>query len=481
MQYAAGQKNNFLILLRTGFVMVLWLVCVVQNSAIAAEAQAWPQNRAQMAMSFAPLVKRTAPAVVNIYTSKLVEQRVLPLFMNDPLFQEFFGVPPAGMTRERMENSLGSGVILRQDGLVVTSAHVIQGADEIKVVLSDRQEFSAKILTVDRKTDLAVLRLQDIKTKLPALELADSDTAEVGDLVLAIGNPFGVGQTVTSGIVSALARSGVEINDLNYFIQTDAAINPGNSGGALVDMDGRLLGINAAIFSRSGGSLGIGFAVPATMVRAVLESVEQGHKRIIRPWLGVSGQDVTAELAAGLGLTRPSGVLVTKLAAASPLAGAGLRNGDVIQGLNDKDIPDQAALRFRLATLAVGGSAKLTISRNGQRQELEFPLIAPPEVPARQETILRGRHALAGLRVANLSPAVADELDMEDAATGVVVLGGRIQAFGLNLSTGDRIVAINRVPIASVNDLQAALQQITRRWLLQIDRRGQMLTFVIGE
>jgi S1-C subfamily serine protease len=254
------------------------LVLSLSLMSLSALAETVPANRNQIAMSFAPLVKQTAPAVVNIYTRKLVRQRVLAPLFDDPMFQQFFGVP-SGLTRERMENSLGSGVIVRRDGLVVTSAHVIQGADEIRIVLTDRREFSARTMIVDDKADLAVLQMDGGAENLPALALEDSDNVEVGDLVIAIGNPFGVGQTVTSGIVSALARTEVAHNNLNYFIQTDAAINPGNSGGALVGMDGRLLGINAAIYSKSGGNMGIGFAVPSNMVRAV-----------VRPWLGIDGQ-----------------------------------------------------------------------------------------------------------------------------------------------------------------------------------------------
>lgn len=460
--------------------LLRWILVFAVLPLMIAEAQTVPRDRTQLAMSFAPLVKQTAPAVVNIYTSKIVQQRVLAPFMDDPLFQQFLGIPH-GLTRERMENSLGSGVIVRRDGLVVTSAHVIQGADEIRIVLADRREFSARIMTTDKKTDLAVLKIEGFTGTLPALELADSDAVEVGDLVLAIGNPFGVGQTVTSGIVSAMARTGVGINDLNYFIQTDAAINPGNSGGALVGMDGRLLGINAAIYSRSGGNIGIGFAVPSAMVRAVLESVEQGNKRVVRPWLGIDGQDVNSELAASLGLEKAGGVLVNRLLQQSPLVKAGVKLGDVITAVNGRTIEDMAALRFRIATLPVGGTARLTLIRNGREQEMEVPLIAPPETPPRQETAIPGRTILSGISVANLSPALAEEMGITDSIEGVVVTRVRQRiTFGLDLAVGDRIMALNNEPIATVNDLLTAIKQPARRWLLQIRRNGQTLNFMIG-
>lgn len=445
-----------------------------------ASAEIVPSSRAEIAMSFAPLVKQTAPAVVNIYTSKVVRQRLVSPFMNDPIFQQFFGLPE-GLTRQRMENSLGSGVILRPDGLVTTSAHVVQGADEIRVVLHDRREFAAKILNLDSKTDLAVLKLEGVKDALPALELADSDAAEVGDLVMAIGNPFGVGQTVTTGIISGLARSGVGLNDLNYYIQTDAAINPGNSGGALVGMDGKLLGINAAIFSKSGGYMGIGFAVPAAMVRAVVEAVEQGKTRIVRPWLGLSGQDVTAELASSLGLSRPMGVVVRRLSATSPLVTAGVRVGDVIEAVNGRPVEDEAALRFRIGTLPVGGAADMTIVRDGAARNIKLQLMAPPEVPARQETVIKGRNFLSGVMVANLSPAVAEELGVTEAESGVVVLsGGGGDVFGLGLQLGDRLVALNGQKISNVNELLEILRQPARRWQLQLARNGQLLKILVG-
>ncbi|MDP9196244.1 MAG: PDZ domain-containing protein, partial [Pseudomonadota bacterium] len=243
----------------------------------------------------------------------------------------------------------------------------------------------------------------------------------MGDLVLAIGNPFGVGQTVTSGIVSALARTEVGVSDFNFFIQTDAAINPGNSGGALVSMKGKLAGINSAIYSRTGGSLGIGFAIPSNMVRTILQDVQGGKTRIVRPWMGVEGQPVTPDIAASLSLSRPAGVLVNTLHARSPAKAAGLKIGDVVTAINGHPVDDIGTLRFRIATLPLGQTATLKVLRKGQPVDVVIPLIAPPEDPPRDLRTLKGNHPLSGAAIANLSPAVADELRLESEAAGVAV------------------------------------------------------------
>src|SRR5688572_21111418 len=255
-----------------------------------------PTSPQQINLTFAPVVKMVAPAVVNIYTRKVVKQQALSPFFDDPFFKQFFGDQfNFGRSRERIQNALGSGVIVQADGLVVTNNHVIDGADEIRVVLNDGREFPAKIVSQDEQLDLALVRIDTKGNKLPTLTFRDSDDLEVGDLVLAIGDPFGVGQTVTSGIVSGLARTRTGINDFGFFIQTDAAINPGNSGGALVTTDGKLVGINTAIYSQSGGSIGIGFAIPSNIVRAVVDAEAHGGK-LVRPWLGVTGEALSAEI-----------------------------------------------------------------------------------------------------------------------------------------------------------------------------------------
>src|SRR6201747_2775923 len=287
-----------------------------------------PASPSELRLSYAPIVQRVQPAVVNVYAAKGVKTRN-PL-LDDPIFRRFFGVP--GQQPEQRQRSLGSGVMVDPSGLIVTNVHVIEGADEVKVSLSDKREFEAEIVLKDSRTDLAVLRLKDAHEKFPTLDFANSDELLVGDVVLAIGNPFGVGQTVTHGIISALARTQVGITDYQFFIQTDAAINPGNSGGALVDMAGKLVGINTAIFSRSGGSQGIGFAIPANMVRVVVASAKTGGTAVRRPWLGARLQAVTPEIAETLGLPRPAGALVASVTPGSPAARAGLKLSDLIVG-----------------------------------------------------------------------------------------------------------------------------------------------------
>ena len=340
-------------------------------------AQSVPQSQAEITLSFSPVVKKAAPAVVNVYTRKIVNRR--NPFAGDPFFERFFrefGGPGSG---RRMQNSLGSGVILTSDGYVVTNNHVVGGADEVKVVLSDRREFDAEIVFADQQSDLALLKLNDA-SGLPVLELRDSDSLEVGDLVLAIGNPFGVGQTVTSGIISALARTSGRGRGRvgGYFIQTDAAVNPGNSGGALVDMAGRLVGVNTAILTRSGGSNGIGFAVPANLVAQALESALMGETTLQRPWIGILAQNVDQDMADALGLDTPTGVVISDLHPESPLRQAGLKKGDVIVAFEGREIGSLEELAFRMAAIGVGGAAEIGYMRGGALRSAEFPLRPAP-------------------------------------------------------------------------------------------------------
>ncbi len=434
-----------------------------------------PESREQITLSFAPLVRETAPAVVNIYTRRVVQQRrVSPLF-DDPFFRRFFGDDvPFGRPQERTQDALGSGVIVASDGLIVTNHHVINEADEITVVLTDRREFDAEIILSDEDTDLAMLRIDTGGEDLPHLVLADSDDLEVGDLVLAIGNPFGVGQTVTSGIVSALARTTGGITDYSFFIQTDAAINPGNSGGALVTMDGRLVGVNSAIYSRSGGSLGIGFAIPANMVRAVMASVGSGG-RVTRPWLGAAGQLVTQDIAQSMGLAAPGGVVVNRIDPGSPAERSGLLVGDVVLAVNGREVATPDGLRFRIATLEIGGQSTLTVRRGEQTMDLTFDVIAPPEVPPRQITRLVSRTPLQGAVVANLSPALIAEIGYEGSLRqGVIVLDvlRGSAARRLRLQPGDVITRVNGTDIAGVTELEQVLERPASRWTIAV-RRGE--------
>jgi serine protease Do len=449
---------------------------------LSAQTKAVPGSRAEFELSFAPVVRQVAPAVVNIYAKRVVAQRsVSPLF-DDPFFKRFFGEDFGlfGRPRERVQNSLGSGVIVDGEGLVVTNHHVIAGATEITVVLSDRREFPAEIVVDDERTDLTVLRVDTEGEMLPSIPFKDSDQVEVGDLVLAIGNPFGVGQTVTSGIVSALARTQVGINDFSFFIQTDAAINPGNSGGALVTLDGKLLGINTAIYSRSGGSIGIGFAIPANMVRTVVASAQNGGG-VVRPWIGLTGQTVDADLAEGLGLDRPGGVVVTRVYDGGPADQAGIRKGDVILAVGGQRVNDLESFRFRVATARLGDRARIEVRRKGKVRKVTLPLVQAPETPPRNETLLKGRQPLAGAVVVNLSPALAEEIDRPGAWEGVLVTKIRrgSPAHRLRIRAGDVIVAVNRKEMRRVRDLEAVLRRPVGRWEITLNRNGRVRTLEV--
>ncbi len=464
--------------------LVLLILVLVTAWPLTAGAQdrEVPSSQEEIRLSFAPVVEATAPAVVNIYASRMVEERARSPLFRDPFFERFFGDRMPEQRRQREQRSLGSGVIVDPEGLIVTNEHVVRGAQEITVVLHDRREFSAEIVLTDERTDLAVLRMDPGDLDLNTLELGDSDSLAVGDLVLAIGNPFGVGQTVTSGIVSGLARTTVGISDYNFFIQTDAAINPGNSGGALVTLDGKLVGVNTAIFSRSGGSVGIGFAIPASMVRAVVAGV-QTDGRVVRPWLGMTGQSVTADLAEGLGLDRPGGTIVREVYPGGPADRAGLRRGDVILEIAGRDVQDLEALRFRVAARVPEGSVPITVyrTRDGAR-ELTLPLEVPPEEPERAETLIEGRNPLTGATVANLSPALAEELDRPGEWQGVAVLEVRrgAPAAGLGFRPGDVILAINGEPVARTQDLQRQLEASGPRWRVRYRRDGRVNTVEIA-
>jgi serine protease Do len=373
-----------------------------------------------------------------------------------------------------VQNSLGSGVLVKADGLIVTNAHVVKGADEIRVVLADRREYDAKLVTTDERYDLALLRIDTAGEQFPFIQMRDSDSIEVGDVVLAIGNPFGLNQTVTSGIISALARSAGGINDSSFFIQTDAAINPGNSGGALVSLDGRLIGINTAIYSQTGGSVGIGFATPSNILARIVATGEAGG-RIVRPWLGISMQRVTPDLAAGLNLPRPAGLIVKEVYATGPGEKAGFKRNDVIVAMREQPIDDEASLRFRLATLAVGDVVSVKVIRSGKEVMLDVPLAAPPEDPPRERTQLDGRQPLSGATVVNMSPAVADEMGISEWRNGVAVVEVQLGSYAARfLRAGDMVTAINGQEVKSVADLRKRIT--TGVSSLSVGREGMVST-----
>ena len=436
-----------------------------------------PPSREAVQYSYAPIVKHAAPAVVNVYVRSRVQTAMPPLF-DDPWFRQFFG-EGFGMPRERVQISLGSGVIVSPEGIVVTNNHVIRGgaSAEIRVALADRREFDAKVILQDEKSDIAVLRIEGNGTSFPTLELADSDAVEVGDLVLAIGNPFGVGQTVTSGIISALARTEMARSDAQVFIQTDAAINPGNSGGALVDMHGRLIGINTAIFSRTGGSLGIGFAIPANLVRLYVDSALTGNK-VERPWLGARLEPVTRDVAAGLGLDRIAGALITRVYKDGPAAEAGLEPGDVIVSVDDFVVADARAVYYRLVTRGVGNTARINVLRKGQRMSFTLPLKAAP-APTRDDVRnLSGPHPFDGARVVNLLPSMAEELGIDEQEGVVVVLSVRNGSTAANIfRPADIILKVGDEMIENVNELDRVLRDRRRLWQITLKRGERILQF----
>ncbi len=441
-----------------------------------------PRSRTEIARSFAPVVKRAAPAVVNVYVRHRVKQRVSPLF-NDPFFRQFMG-RGFGIPRERIQNSLGSGVIVGAEGIVVTNHHVIKGRGkaEIKVVLADKREFFAELILKDERTDLAVLRIQNADMTFPSLGFEDSDALEVGDLVLAIGNPFGVGQTVTSGIVSALARTRIGVSDYQFFIQTDAAINPGNSGGALVDLNGRLVGINTAIYSRSGGSIGIGFAIPSNMVRLVVNSALRGDQ-VKRPWLGATLQPVTPDIADSLNLDLPAGALIKQVHKGGPANQAGLLAGDVIVTVNDKAVADPRGFRYRFTTKGIGGIARVGAIRRGKLMEALVVLAAAPEDPPRDIRKITGRSPFSGAQVANLSPALAEELSLDGDVYGVVVLDISRNSPARNyrfLRRSDIIISINNDKIESTEQLARLAKRRARSWYVNLKRGKRIIKLRVG-
>jgi Do/DeqQ family serine protease len=448
-----------------------WLLApgVLAQSAVDRQV---PSSMGQLQLSFAPIVKRVAPAVVNVYAAHVVENQ--NPFMADPFFRQFFG---GGMPRELVQRSLGSGVIVDPSGLVVTNYHVIADASEVKVALADKREFAADVVLKDQRSDLAVLRIKGATERFPTLQFANSDDLAVGDVVLAIGDPFGVGQTVTHGIVSAVARTQVGISDYQFFIQTDAAINPGNSGGALVDMSGRLVGINSAIYSRSGGSQGIGFAIPANGVRVVVASAEGGSSAVQRAWLGAKLQEVTPEIADSLGLKRPSGALIASLVPGGPAARAGLKTGDLLVSIDGIDIEDPNAFDYRFATKPIGGAAQVGVVRQGRNFVVPVSLEPLPDTP-RDEIAIRNHSPFEGATVANLSPALADELQLDPQSEGVVItsIADGSTAQNIGFRKGDVVVSVNNQKITKSGDLDRATNNGGHQWRVTIVRGGQQIS-----
>jgi Do/DeqQ family serine protease len=410
--------------------------------------------------------------VVNVYAERVIQRP--NLFSGDPFFEQFFGQRMPN--RSEKQSSLGSGVILSAEGMVMTNNHVVEGADDIKIALADGREFPCDVVLRDESIDLAVLRVKG-KEHFPVLPLANSDAVEVGDLVLAIGNPFGVGQTVTSGIVSALARNQITSGDFGFFIQTDASINPGNSGGALMNMNGELIGINTAIFSRGGGSNGIGFAIPANLVKVFLAAAVDGRKSFERPYVGATFDAVTSDVAEAIGLKAARGALVTRIVEGGPADKAGLKPGEIVTAVDNIAVEHPDALGYRLTTAGLGGKAALTVQTTDGQRQVVLALNAAPESTPRDERLIEGRNPFAGLRLANLSPKLATELQMPTDKSGVVVteVTRGSPAARLGFAPKDILISLNGDPVASTKAMNAMLDDDPGFWRVEIERDGKRI------
>ncbi|MCS6761158.1 MAG: Do family serine endopeptidase [Candidatus Devosia symbiotica] len=443
-------------------------------AALATEIRAVPASDSAVKLSFATVVKAVSPSVVNVYATRIKQQAVSP-FANDPFFSRFFGREQF-QSRSRQSQSLGSGVIVEKSGVILTNRHVIEGATDVRITLSDGREFAVDIVIEDAQTDLAVLRMRDPGDAVfPAIIFANSDSLEVGDLVLAIGNPFGVGQTVTSGIVSALARTGVERSDYEFFIQTDAAINPGNSGGALVDIDGHLVGINTAIYSQSGGSVGIGFAIPANMAHLVADAGIAGEQ-IVRPWFGAKLQAINADIAASMDMAAPHGVLITEVAPDGPAARAGFASGDVILEVDGAAVDDPSAFNFRLATKPIGQSTRIERLRGGAAVEVDFKVEAAPVADNSMLATISGGSRFAGTSVHQIDTALAEIKGLPYNTKGVIITGVEpgSPAERMGLKVDDVIVSLNDVPMDTAQAFAQTASQRTRTWQIILQRDGQV-------
>ena len=453
------------------------LLAALMAGGAQAQDRAVPQTQYEVQLSYSPLVKKVTPAVVNVYASRVVATRPRGFPFDDPLFAELFGGQIPNMPRERMQRSLGSGVLVGEEGIVVTNNHVVQNMTDVRVSLTDQREFDADIVLTDAASDIAVLKIREAKGKFPVVPLVDGDTTEVGDIVLAIGNPFGLGQSVSQGIVSAHRRVQKKTGEQAVYLQTDAAINQGNSGGALVDMRGDLVGINTSIFTKGGGSDGIGFAVPASIVKLVLAAARNGEKVVRRPWIGADLQSVTRDIAEGMGVDRPFGALVAEVDANSPAGRAGLKPGDIVTAIDGKPVEDPTALTYQITIRPLGSGAVLNLLRGGQELSVALRVEPAPETVPRDETVLEGRGPLSGAKVVNLSPAVAQENGFTE-TEGVAILDVTrgSPAGNVGLEKGDRVLMLNDTKIDSVKTLAEANAAQLRTWKVTIERGGKIRT-----
>jgi serine protease Do len=428
-------------------------------------------------LGFAPLLKPALPAVVSITSSRVVKVPQSPFF-NDPFFQQFFG--GQRQPQEQRERGLGSGVIISPDGYILTNNHVVDKASDIKVLLPDKRQFTGKVIGTDPKTDVAVLKID--ATGLPTIPLGDSSKLQVGDYAFAIGNPFGIGETATMGIVSATGRNGLSIEAYEDFIQTDAAINPGNSGGALLNARGELIGINTAILSGGGGNQGVGFAIPINMAKYVMDEILK-HGKVVRGYIGVGIQEVSPELARIFHVSAEKGALVSSVDQDSPGGKAGLQRGDVVTELNGTPINGPNDLRLKVATMTPGTTVHLKIDRNGDSRDVSLTLGEAPT--GKNEANAGGGSAesspMRGVQVQDLTDDVRQQLRLNADVKGVIVTGvsGDSPATDAGLQRGDVIEQVNRQPVNSVDDYQHLIGQAGKKTIVLLIERGGNTTFLV--
>jgi serine protease Do len=453
---------------------------------IAIAQNALPVSLGNFANGFSAVIKPALPAVVNIRTSKMVKPQANQMSpFQDPMFRQFFGdqFPGGGKPHAEREQALGSGVIVTSDGTILTNNHVIDGASDIKVQLADKREFQAKLVGADPKTDVAVLKIQ--AKDLPTLPLGDSKQLNVGDLIFAIGDPFGIGETATMGIVSATGRGQLGIEDYENFIQTDAAINPGNSGGAMIDIHGNLVGINTAILSHgSGGNEGVGFAIPMSMAKPVMDQI-LAHGKVVRGYLGVHIQDVTPEIGKAFNY-QGGGALIGDVSPDTPASKAGLKKGDIITKLNGVPVSDYTALRLNISEMSPGTTAKLGVWRDGKTQDFSVTLGELPEkTTAANQNEESGGEGLEGVEVQELTPDIAQQINVPPGTHGVVVTSvdpsSPAAAAQPPLDRGDLIQEINHKPINNVSDYRQAMAAAGKQPVLLLVNHGGATRYSVIE